>query len=123
MTSMTESHKAEIIVIGGGAAGLMAAAAASQTFRNAGRSESVVILEKMQRPGRKIMITGKGRCNFSNVKPWNEFSSHIHPKANFLKASFHNLTPERLMDFFSQNGMDSVVERGDRVFPTSRLSS
>ena len=120
---MTGSHKAEIIVIGGGAAGMMAAAGASQTFRNAGRSESVVILEKMPRPGRKIMITGKGRCNFSNVKPWNEFSSHIHPKANFLKASFHNLTPERLMDFFSQNGMDSLIERGDRAFPTSQLSS
>ena len=75
----------DIIVIGGGAAGLMAAAGAS------GKGAKVAILEKMSRPGRKIMITGKGRCNFTNVKAWNEFSQHIHPKPNFLKPSFYNL--------------------------------
>ena len=89
-------HTADIIIVGGGAAGLMAAAGAAQTIGNTGR---VIILEKMARPGRKIMITGKGRCNFTNAKPWNEFSGHIHPKPNFLKPSFYNLSSEKLIDF------------------------
>lgn len=118
-----DSHKADIIIIGGGAAGLMAAAGASQTFRRKGLSANVILLEKMPRPGRKIMITGKGRCNFTNAKPWNEFSGHIHPKANFLKPSFMNLNPDTLMNMLQENGMESVVERGDRAFPASHLSS
>ena len=69
------------------------------------------------------MITGKGRCNFTNLKAWNEFSEHIHPKPNFLKPSFYNLTSEKMIDFLESNGMESVVERGDRVFPTSHLAS
>ena len=64
-------HSADIIIIGGGAAGLMAAAGAAGKFSADGREGKVIVLEKMARPGRKIMITGKGRCNFTNVKPWN----------------------------------------------------
>ena len=107
----------DIIVIGAGAAGLMAAAGA------AGEGASVLVLEKMPRPGRKIMITGKGRCNFTNLKAWNEFSTHIHPKPNFLKPSFYNLDSARMMGFLEANGMESIVERGDRVFPASHLAS
>ena len=107
----------DILIIGGGAAGMMAAAGA------AAQGVSVVVLEKMPRPGRKIMITGKGRCNFTNLKAWNEFSSHIHPKPNFLKPSFYNLTSEKMMEFLEFNGMESVVERGDRAFPASHLAS
>lgn len=59
---------ADIVVIGGGAAGLMAAAGAAETFNGKGSDGKVIVLEKMARPGRKIMITGKGRCNFTNVK-------------------------------------------------------
>ena len=141
----------DIIVIGGGAAGLMAAAgaaatteaaraaataeaAAAQETRAAGTSEcagqptgtdkcSVLVLEKMPRPGRKIMITGKGRCNFTNAKPWNEFSGHIHPKANFLKPAFYNLTAEKMIDFIESQGVECVVERGDRAFPSSHHAS
>ena len=113
-------YSADIIVIGGGAAGLMAAAGASKTLENNGR---VIILEKMARPGRKIMITGKGRCNFTNAKPWNEFSGHIHPKPNFLKPAFYNLSSEKMIDFLTEHGMESVVERGDRAFPVSHLAS
>ncbi len=113
-------NSADIIVIGGGAAGLMAAAGAAQTLENNGR---VIILEKMARPGRKIMITGKGRCNFTNAKPWNEFSGHIHPKPNFLKPAFYNLSSEKMIDFLTDHGMESVVERGDRAFPVSHLAS
>lgn len=115
-----ENYSADIIIIGGGAAGLMAAAGAAQTFGGSGK---VIVLEKMQRPGRKIMITGKGRCNFTNVKAWNEFSGHIHPKPNFLKPSFYNLSSEKMLDFLSEQGMESVVERGDRAFPASHLAS
>ena len=109
--------EADIIVIGGGAAGLMAAAGA------AGHGCNVLVLEKMPRPGRKIMITGKGRCNFTNLKAWNEFSGHIHPKPNFLKPAFYNLSSEKMIAFLADNGMESVVERGDRAFPTSHLAS
>lgn len=122
MSTMVK-NSADIIIIGGGAAGLMAAAGAAGRFAADGRLAKVVVLEKMARPGRKIMITGKGRCNFTNVKPWNEFSGHIHPKPNFLKHSFYNLTSEGMIDFIEQNGAETVVERGDRAFPASHLAS
>jgi predicted flavoprotein YhiN len=69
------------------------------------------------------MITGKGRCNFTNLKNWNEFSEHIHPKPGFLKSAFYNLTSEKMIDFLAEQGMESVVERGDRAFPSSHLAS
>jgi predicted Rossmann fold flavoprotein len=116
-------YSADIIIIGGGAAGLMAAAGAAETLRNKGVDGKVVVIEKMARAGRKIMITGKGRCNFTNLKAWNEFSGHIHPKPNFLKPSFYNLSSEKMMEFLENHGMESVVERGERVFPASHLAS
>jgi len=112
----------DIIIIGGGAAGLMAAAGAAGAA-GTGKAGRVTVLEKMPRPGRKIMITGKGRCNFTNVKPWNEFQSHIHPKPNFLKPSFYNLTSEKMLEFLQDHGLSCVVERGDRAFPESHLAS
>ena len=118
-----EHHSADILIIGAGAAGLMAAAGAAETLKKEGKEHKVLVLEKMPRPGRKIMITGKGRCNFTNVKPWNEFSVHIHPKPNFLKPSFYNLTSDGMIDFLDSHGMESVVERGDRAFPASHLAS
>jgi predicted Rossmann fold flavoprotein len=118
-----EKISADIIIIGGGAAGLMAAAGAAGTLDNKGIAGKVIVLEKMPRPGRKIMITGKGRCNFTNLKDWNEFSGHIHPKPNFLKPSFYNLTSQKMIDFLEGYGMESVVERGDRAFPASHLAS
>lgn len=107
----------KVIIIGGGAAGLMAAYGAASS------GAETLVLEKMPRPGRKIMITGKGRCNLSNLKAWNEFQSHVHPKASFLKPSFYNLTPEKLMSFMEDNGVRTVVERGDRIFPESHMAS
>ena len=115
-----KSNTADIIIIGAGAAGLMAAAGAARTLGECGH---VIVLEKMPRPGRKIMITGKGRCNFTNLKEWNEFSSHIHPKPNFLKPSFYNLTSGKMIEFLEEHGMESIVERGDRAFPASHLAS
>ena len=127
----TEMTYRDIIIIGGGAAGLMAAIGAGNYSRAAGHpltgggpdAYRPLILEKMPRPGRKIMITGKGRCNFTNVKPWNEFSAHIHPKAALLKPAFHNLPPEALSEMFRLAGLETVVERGDRAFPASHRSA
>ena len=110
----------DILIIGGGAAGLMAAAGAAETLVGTGK---VTVLGKMARPGRKIMITGKGRCNFTNLKAWNEFSGHVHPKPNFLKPSFYNLTSEKMISFLEDRGLETVVERGDRAFPASHLAS
>ena len=115
---MNNHVTADIIIIGAGAAGLMAAygaagmkATGSKAAEGAGCK--VLVLEKMPRPGRKIMITGKGRCNFTNVKPWNEFSQHIHPKPNFLKPSFYNLTSEKMIDFLN----DAIGSTVRQLYP------
>jgi len=115
--------KSDIIIVGGGASGLMAAYYAAHSAVEAGSSLSVTVLEKMSRPARKIMITGKGRCNFTNLKDWNEFSSHIRSKANFIKSSFYTLPSSKVLDFFEEYGMKTVVERGDRAFPASYHAS
>lgn len=115
--------KSDIIIIGGGASGLMAAYGAAKTLVEDGKPAQVTVLEKMPKPGRKIMITGKGRCNFTNVKNWNEFSQHVQSGANFVKSSFYNLPSERLISFFESFGMETVVERGDRAFPASHHAS
>lgn len=108
----------DIAIIGGGAAGLFAAATLSSYVRE-GNTLNVILLEKMHRCGLKIGITGKGRCNLTNTKPWNEFSTHIHPKNIFLKNSFYAMSNMAVMDFFEGIGLPLVVERGDRVFPQS----
>ncbi len=115
--------KSDILIIGGGAAGLMAAYSASSTAADNGKDFIVTVLEKMPRPGRKIMITGKGRCNFTNVKDWNSFSGHIRSNPNFVKSSFHSLAPQKVADFFESFGVRTVVERGDRAFPASYHAS
>lgn len=115
--------KSDIVVIGAGASGLMAAYSAASELVASGSDASVTLLEKMPRPARKIMITGKGRCNFTNLKPWNDFNSHVRAGANFIKSSFYNLNPEALIRFFETYGMRSVVERGDRAYPASYHAS
>ena len=101
----------------------MAAYAAAETLVQAGAEPSVAILEKMPRPGRKIMITGKGRCNFSNIKDWNDFSGHIRSNASFVKPSFFNLSSRAMLEFLESYGLKTVVERGDRAFPQSHHAS
>ncbi len=114
--------KSDIVVIGGGASGLMAAYSAAKSASEAGKCITVTVLEKMPKPGRKIMITGKGRCNFTNVKQWNDFSGHIRSKSNFVKSAFYGFNPEKVREFFESFGMETVVERGDRAFPASYRS-
>lgn len=105
----------DIVIIGGGAAGMMAAAAAKESDKDL----KVIVLEKMPRPGRKILITGKGRCNLTNATGWEEFSRHIHPKPNCLKHSFKAFNSDDTIAFFSSCGLKCVTERGSRVFPES----
>ena len=109
-------NSANIVIIGGGAAGLMAAA------QLGGTNTRIVVMEKRERFGRKLLITGKGRCNITNMRPWNEFQQHIHPDANFLKNAFYAFSNERLVEFFQQAGLATKVERGERLFPESDRS-
>ncbi len=101
----------------------MAAYNAAESAVSAGRRLTVTVLEKMPRPARKLMITGKGRCNFSNLKDWQSFSAHIQTNRNFLRPAFYSLPPDRLLSFFESLGVATVVERGDRAFPASHLAS
>jgi hypothetical protein len=82
----------------------------------------VTIFEKMPRPGRKICITGKGRCNITNVKELPEFITHFGPGGRFLRQSFSRFFAPELMEFFEALGLDLVIERGGRVFPASGLA-
>ena len=114
--------KSDIIVIGGGASGLMAAIGAARMLARGENGGTVTVLEKMPKAGRKVMITGKGRCNFTNVKDWGAFSQHIRTDENFVSPAWHNFTPEKLIALLKENGLPSVVERGDRAFPASHMA-
>jgi predicted Rossmann fold flavoprotein len=103
----------QIIVVGGGAAGLMAAGQAAQ------RGARTLLLEKMQTPGRKLGITGKGRCNLTNVATLPEFISHFGENGRFLRQAFSRFFTADLISFFAELGVATVTERGGRVFPAS----
>ena len=105
----------EIAVIGGGPAGIMAAIAASQN------SSSVVLLEKNSSLGRKLLLTGGGRCNITNQKPIKKLLN-IYPHKNFLKHSFFTFTNEMLLSIFKDKGLDFIEEDENRVFPVSEKS-
>ncbi len=100
-----------IIVVGGGAAGLMAAGQAAES------GAEVVLLEKMKQPGRKVSISGKGRCNITNTADLPEFISHFGRNGRFLRQSFHHFFNKELILFFEKHGLEVVRERGGRVFP------
>ena len=100
----------------------MAAVGAAQELARSENGGTVTVLEKMPKAGRKVMITGKGRCNFTNVKEWQDFSAHIRTDVNFLSPAWHNLSPQNVIDLLKSNGLPSVVERGDRAFPASHMA-
>jgi predicted Rossmann fold flavoprotein len=106
----------DVIVVGGGAAGLMAAGQAAES------GYKVLLLEKMDQPGRKIFITGKFRCNLTNSAPIPEFIDHFGRNGQFLRQAFHRFFSSELMDFFNDLGVPTVIERGGRVFPSSGKS-
>jgi predicted Rossmann fold flavoprotein len=112
MTAKDAMHS-DLIIIGGGASGLMAAGIA------AARGRMVIILEKMSRPARKLSITGKGRCNITNIASPAEFMKHIGPDSRFLKFAFSKFFAQDLITFFNGIGVQTVTEQGGRVFPAS----
>ena len=103
----------QILVIGAGPAGMMAA------IRAAENGAEVTLLEKMKRPGRKMMITGKGRCNITNAADVPEIIRNIHGNGAFLNSSMRAFDNRDVMDFFVEQGVPVKVERGNRVFPVS----
>ena len=107
----------DTLIIGAGAAGLMAG------IQAAGRGKQVLILEKMERPGRKLLITGKGRCNVTNCCTVEDFMLNVLSNNRFLYSSLNALNPYEVMGFFEDCGVALKVERGERVFPVSDRSA
>ena len=107
----------QIAVIGGGAAGMMAAGKAAYL------GADVTLFEKNDRMGKKLYITGKGRCNVTNACTVNEFLTNIPTNPRFLYSAANNFTPADTMEFFENLGVPLKVERGNRVFPVSDHSS
>ena len=106
-----------IIIIGGGAAGMMAAIFCSRA------GDSVTLLEQNEKLGKKIFITGKGRCNITNACDMEELFQHMVSNEKFMYSSFYSFTNQDAIDFFNALGCKTKVERGNRVFPQSDKSS
>ena len=107
----------QAVVIGGGAAGMMAAAAAAENGR------PVILLEKNEKLGKKLYITGKGRCNVTNACGRDKFFENIVSNPKFLYSAFHAFDNKRLEMFLEDNGCHLKEERGERVFPVSDHAS
>lgn len=107
----------QIIVIGAGAAGMMAAIGASK------EGAKVTLLEQNEKTGKKIFITGKGRCNLTNACEQEDFFEHVISNSKFLYSAFYQMDNRAVMDFFENAGCRLKVERGERVFPISDHSS
>lgn len=107
----------QVLVIGGGAAGMMAA------IRAAKEGAQVTLLEKNEKLGKKVFITGKGRCNVTNAGDTTEFFDSVVSNPKFLMSSIYGFDANMVMDFFESNGCALKVERGNRVFPVSDHSS
>ncbi len=101
----------QIIVVGAGAAGLMAAGQAAE------QGAKVILLEKMAQPGRKIAISGKGRCNLTNTAALPDFLARFGRNGKFLRQCFQQFFSQELLCFFEEHGLATVTERGGRVFP------
>lgn len=105
--------KSDVIVIGGGAAGSFAAITAARMGR------TVTLFEKNDRIGRKLCITGKGRCNVTNNCTWQEAMNSVPVNPRFLYSAFSGFQPQDVMNFFEELGIPLKTERGNRVFPVS----
>ena len=107
----------KVLIIGGGAAGMMAGVFAARNHHE------VHILEKNEKLGKKVFITGKGRCNVTNACDTEELFPAMMSNPKFLYSSFYSFTPQDVMEFFEEAGVPLKVERGNRVFPQSDHSS
>jgi len=103
----------DVIVIGAGPAGLLAAGQAASL------EKKVLLLEKMKTPGRKLLLTGKNRCNLTNTAPVQEALGHFNKGGRFLTQLFYRYYTDELREFFADLGLPTVVQRGGRVFPQS----
>ena len=106
-----------VIVVGGGAAGMFAAIAAAKN------GHQVTLYEKNEKLGKKIFITGKGRCNITNAADMEELFDAVVTNSKFLYSSFYGYTNQNVIDFFEDAGVPAKIERGNRVFPISDHSS
>ena len=109
--------KHKVIVVGGGAAGMMAAGMAAQA------GAKVILLEQNDRVGKKLAITGKGRCNVTNHCTAEDVLKNVPRNGRFLYSALHNFPPEQAEQFFERYGCPLKVERGNRVFPESDRSA
>ena len=107
----------KVVVIGGGASGMFAA------LTSAKLNNEVILLEKNEKLGKKIYITGKGRCNLTNDVSAQDFFKNVVTNPKFLFSSIYSFTPTDLMNFFTNIGLNLTVERGNRVFPSSNKAS
>lgn len=107
----------KVLVVGGGAAGMFAAIAAAYN------GNEVHLFEKNEKLGKKLFITGKGRCNITNASDMDTLFASVVTNAKFLYSSFHNYTNQDVIDFFERIGVETKIERGNRVFPMSDHSS
>lgn len=107
----------KVIVIGGGAAGMMAAIIAARN------GKEVTVLEQNEKLGKKLFITGKGRCNFTNACDIEDLFGNVISNPKFMYSAFYTFSNDMVMDFFEELGMPYKVERGNRVFPVSDYSS
>ena len=105
-----------VVIVGAGAAGMMAAVAAAE------QGAEVILLEKMDQAGRKLRITGKGRCNLTNTAQLKDFITHIGPDGRWMRNCFSQMFNTQLMDFFERRNVPLVEERGHRVYPKSGKS-
>jgi len=103
----------DVIVVGGGPAGIIAAGHAAEL------GATVLIVEKMRQAGRKLLITGKGRCNITNNAQVSEYFKNIFPQGRFLKHAFDRFFNNDIIQLLNDQGVATVVERGERVFPQS----
>lgn len=117
MTPISKKSMNNVLVIGGGAAGMMAAVRAAEL------GAAVTLLEKNEKLGKKLYITGKGRCNVTNFCDAVAFQRNVIRNPRFLYSALQVLPPEALMNWFEQHGCALVVERGNRVFPKSQKAS
>lgn len=110
----------QLIIVGAGAAGMMAAIAAAQHGIS---GEQILLLERNEKPGKKIYITGKGRCNLTNACEVEELFLNVPKNAKFLYSAFYTFTNQQVIEFFESAGMKTKIERGNRVFPVSDHAS
>ncbi len=107
----------KVIVVGGGPAGMFAAIAAAEN------GHTVTLLEKNEKLGKKLYITGKGRCNITNAGDMDALFDNVMTNSKFLYSAFYNYDNQKVIEFFEEHGLATKIERGNRVFPVSDHSS